>query len=226
MHAAADAADALGHDRDVVVAQNGLGQFLDAAMDHEAAVFAAAHPLPFDVEPEMGRLVEGGMKRAEGHDRATLRRFVELEFALVIVVIGDEIPRNVLAQRVDPIGPAVRQDQAFRIRVAGQFDSDQIAQFALGPVGRRHDRRDALHTGLAGGNFGQDAAKQVVAIKREIVRHQERAGKRPVIRANARDETGIQVAKNVFADGLQRGRFDEDKQAMIRGDIRPPDGGA
>ena len=88
MHAAADAADALGHDRDVVVAQHRLGQLLDPAMGHEAAVFAAAHPLAVDVEPEMGRLIERGMERAERHDRAALRRVVELEFALVVEASG------------------------------------------------------------------------------------------------------------------------------------------
>ena len=68
---------------------------------------------------------------------------------------------------------------------------------------------------MVGGNLRQDAAQQMVAIKRKIVRHQERAGERPVIRANAGDIAGIHLAKNMPAHGLQRGRFHEDKQAAI-----------
>ncbi len=97
MDAAADAADALGHDRDVVVTQDGLGQLFDAAMGHEAAVFAAAHPFALHVEPEVGGFIEGGMKRAEGHDGAAFGRVVELEFAFVIEAVGHKIPRDVLA---------------------------------------------------------------------------------------------------------------------------------
>lgn len=127
MHAAADAADALGHDRDVVVAQNGLGQFLDAAMDHEAAVFAAAHLLAVHIEPEVGGFIEGGMERAERHHRAAFGRVVEDVFAFVVVVGGDIIPGDVLAERVDAVGPAVGQDQAFGIGMSGQFDAHQVA---------------------------------------------------------------------------------------------------
>ena len=78
MHAAADAADALGHHRDVVVGEDGLGELLDAAMHHEAAILAAAHHLALDVEAEMRGLVERGMEGAERNDGAAFRRLVEL----------------------------------------------------------------------------------------------------------------------------------------------------
>ena len=94
VHAAADAADALGQHRDVVVAEHGLGQFLDAAMHHEPAILAAAHHLALDVEAEMRRLVQRGMERAEGHDRAAFRRLVERELALVVEVLGHLVPRR------------------------------------------------------------------------------------------------------------------------------------
>jgi hypothetical protein len=50
MDAAADAADAFGGHRDVVVGEHRLREFLDAAVDHEPAVFAAAHDFAFDIE--------------------------------------------------------------------------------------------------------------------------------------------------------------------------------
>ena len=87
VHAAADAADALRHHRDVVVGEDRLGELLDAAMHHEPAVLAAAHHLAFDVEPEMRRLVQRGMERPEGHHHAAFRRLVELELALLVVAL-------------------------------------------------------------------------------------------------------------------------------------------
>ena len=64
--------------------QHGFGELLDSAMHHEAAILAAAHHLAFDIEAEMRRLVESGMEGAERHDRASLRRIVEFEFAVFV----------------------------------------------------------------------------------------------------------------------------------------------
>ena len=65
VHASANAADALGQHRDVVIAHHRFRELLDPAMYHEAAILAAAHHLAFDVEAEMGGLVERGMEGAE-----------------------------------------------------------------------------------------------------------------------------------------------------------------
>ena len=53
------------------------------------------------------------------------------------------------------------------------FNSDQVAHFPLGPIRRRNDVRDAVHSGIVGRQFRQDAAEQVIVIEGEIVRHQE-----------------------------------------------------
>ena len=139
--AAADAADALGHHRDVVVGEHRLGELLDAAVHHEAAILAAAHHLALDVEPEMGRLVERRVERPEGHDRAALRRLVELELAVLVEALRHLVPGNVLAQRMHAVGPAVGQHEPLRVAVADRLDADQVADFALGPVGGRAPRR-------------------------------------------------------------------------------------
>ena len=54
--------------------------------------------------------------------------------------------------------------------------------------------------GLLGGQVGQHAAEQVVAVEGEIVRDEELAGVRPVVRADADDVAGVEVAEDVLAD--------------------------
>ena len=107
VHAPADAADALRHHWDVVVGEDGLGEFLDPAMHHESAVLAATHHLAFDVEPEMRRLVQSGMERPERHHGAALRRIVKLELALLIEALGHLVPGHVFSQRMHAVRPAV-----------------------------------------------------------------------------------------------------------------------
>ena len=199
VHAAADAADALGHHRDVVVGEDGLGELLDAAMHHEPAILAAAHHLAFDVEPEMRRLVERGMERPERHHHAAFRRLVERELALLVEAVRHLVPGHVFAQRMHAVGPAVGQHQPFQVAVAHRLDADQVADFALGPVRAGHDVGDAVHLRIVGGQVGEHAAEQVVAVEGEVVRDEELAGVRPVVQADADDVAGIQVAEDVLA---------------------------
>ena len=166
------------------------------------------------------------MERAERHDRAALGRIAELVFALVIVVRGHKIPRHVLAQRVGPLRPAVRQHEPLGIGMPVQLDAYEVAQFPLGPIRRRHDFRDAVHLGIVGGNLSQDAAQQMIAVEGEIVRDQERAGERTVIRADADDVAGVEIAENILTNFLQRGRLHENEDAAVRGQVGPEDGGA
>ena len=66
---AADAADPLGHEGDLVVADLGLAELLDAPVGHEPAVIAALDRLSVDIDREMRGLVEAGMERADGDGR-------------------------------------------------------------------------------------------------------------------------------------------------------------
>ena len=84
--AAADPADPLGQHGDLVVGEDRVGQLLDPAMDHEAAVLAAAHDLALDEEPEVRGLVERRVEGPERHDRAALRRLVEGVLRLLVVL--------------------------------------------------------------------------------------------------------------------------------------------
>ena len=61
---AADAADPLGDEGDLVVADLGLAELLDAPMGHEAAVVAALDRFAVDVDGEVLRLVEADVERA------------------------------------------------------------------------------------------------------------------------------------------------------------------
>ena len=91
VHAAADAADSLGEHGYFVVGQDGVGQLLDAAVDHESAVLAAADDFAFDVEPEMRRFVQGRVKGAEGNDHAPFRHLVKIVF---LVLVDNSAGRN------------------------------------------------------------------------------------------------------------------------------------
>ncbi len=121
-------------------------------------------------------------------------------------------------------GPAVGQHQPLQVGVAHRLDAHQVAHFALGPIGGRHHLRDAVHLRVIGRQLGEHAAEQVVAVEGEIVRDQELAGKRPVIRADADDVAGIQVAENVLADGLHGRAVHEDEQAAVAGQVGAMDG--
>ena len=78
--------------------------------------------------------------------------------------------------------------------------------------------------GIVGGQVGEHAAEQVVAVEGEVVRDEELPGVRPVVHADADDVAGVQVAEDVCADGLEGRRLDEDEQAAVARQVRPQDG--
>src|SRR5208282_4476950 len=92
MHTAANATDTLGHHCDIVVSEHGFGQLLDAAMHHEPAILTTPHHLPFDIEPEMGRLIKRWMEWADRYNSATLGRITELILAFLIESFRHMIP--------------------------------------------------------------------------------------------------------------------------------------
>ena len=166
------------------------------------------------------------MEGAEGHDRATLGRIVELERAVGIEIFRDFIPREILAQRMHAIGPAVRQHQALGIGMSHRFDADQVADFALRPVGRRNRAGDAVDPRVIGRQVSEHAAQQVILVECEIVRHQEISRERPVIRSDADHVAGIEIAKEMPADALHLRRIDVQEQTAVTGTVRPWNGGA
>ncbi len=110
--------------------------------------------------------------------------------------------------------------------MSDRLDADQVAHFALGPVGRRHLVGDAVHPRIVGRQVGEHAAEQVVLVEGEVVRHQEISREGPVVRADADHVAGIEVAKYVPADALHRRRIDEHEQTAVTGAVGPWNGGA
>ena len=194
-------------------------------MDHKPAILAAAHHLAFDVKPEMRRLIERGMKRAKRHDHAAFRRLVERELALLIESFRHLVPREVLAQRMHTVGPTVRENQPLRITMSHRLDADEVAKLALGPIRRGHYIGDAVHLRMLGRQMRENAAQQVSAVEGEVVRNHELAGERPVIRADADNVAGVEVAEEILANRLERGWLDEDEQATLARQVGPLDGG-
>ena len=80
--------------------------------------------------------------------------------------------------------------------------------------------------GLSAGRCTSTLHEQVVAVEGEVVRDEELAGERPVIRADADDVAGVEIAEEVPADVLDGGRLDVDEQAPVAGQVGPLDGGA
>jgi hypothetical protein len=133
MDAAADTADAFGGHGDIVVGEDGLGEFFDTAMDHEAAVFATADGFAVDVEAEMGGFIEGGVEGAEGDDDATFGWGIEFEIAIGIEAVGEMVPGLIFAEWMGVFGPAVGEDEALWVMVTDGFDADEVAELAFRP---------------------------------------------------------------------------------------------
>src|SRR5271165_5198316 len=226
VHAAADPADALRQHRNVVVAHHGLGQFLDAAMDHEAAILAAAHHFAFDVKAEVGGFVERRMKRTERNHGAAFGRLAKLEFPIFVVAVGHFIPGEIFAQRMPAFRPAVRQDQALGITVAYRLDAEQVAHFALGPSSGWNHAGDAVDGGIVWRDLRKHAAQHVVLVERKIVGDQKVAGEGPVIAADAGDVAGIQFAEDVLAHVFHNFSFHEDEQTIVAGQVGALDEGS
>ena len=223
VHAPADAADPLRGHRDLVIGEDRVPELLDGSMDHEAAVFAAAHHLAIDVEAEVGRLIQGRVEGAEGHHHAAVGRVVEVEGPVLVVVGRDGVPGIIAAQRMNAVRPAVRQDQALGVGVAHRLDPHQVAELALGPVGGRHDVGDAVHARRTAGQVGHDTAEHLLPVEGEVVRHQELAGDGAIVQADADDVPRVQVAEDIPAHLPKGLRLYVQEQPAVLRHVRPLD---
>ena len=224
MHAAADAADALGEHRDLVVGQDRVGQLLNAAVNHEPSVLAAAHDLAFHEQAEMLRLVQRGVERPERNGDTALRRLVKGVFLVLVVLGRNEVPRHVLAEGVAVFRPAVGQDEALHVGAAHGLDADEVAHFALCPVRAGHDVGNGVDLRILRRQVHEQAEEHVILVEREIVRHEERAGVGPVVHADADHVAGVQVAEDVPHEVPDLVLADVQEKPVVLGNVHPEDG--
>ena len=83
-----------------------------------------------------------------------------------------------------------------------RLDAEHVADLALGPVRTGNDVGDAVHFGIVRGQLDDDAGQYLVLVEGKVMVNHEVAGERPVVGADADHVTGVQVTKNVPADGL------------------------
>ena len=133
---AADAADAIRQKRHSVVVQAALGHFLHAAVHVEQAVVRINDVLPFHEQAEVPRLVGGDVQRAHGHlGRLLGMALVEKR---VVLHIGHgsralAVVHGVLAQRIQIIGPVVRQHEPALVGEPHGAQAEHVEGLPLAP---------------------------------------------------------------------------------------------
>jgi hypothetical protein len=159
------------------------------------------------------------MKRSKGNDHATFGRVIELELAIRIECVWNFVPRNVLAERVNILRPAVWQDQPLKIAMTNRLNSNQVAHLSFRPTRRRHHVRNAVDLGMIRRQVRQDAAEQMFFVECEVMGNEILAGKRPVIAADADNVSGIELAEDVLADKSDYRGIDVHEEARVTGQI-------
>ena len=110
--AAADAADAVGEERDGVIVQARLGDLLHAAVHVEQTVVGVDDRLALDEQAEVAGLVGGNVQRAHGDERGLLALGIGQELVVFHVARGsgtEAVVHGVLTQRIQAAGPIVGQ---------------------------------------------------------------------------------------------------------------------
>jgi hypothetical protein len=202
---AADAADALGDERHLVVGELGVAELLDPAVVEEAPVVEAHHLLAVGEDLQENRLLEHREERAD-RDRHRLAGRRGQRLRLAGGRLGVDVVGNVAPQRVKRRRPVVRQDQAARIRVALGPDAEQVLEFPLSPRSRAYVRRDRGHPRVVGLGARAEHDPRPARVLREDVVDAEAVTEGPAVGTDADDEPGVEIRVNEPRGLTQVGR--------------------
>ena len=175
---AADAADPLGDERQLVVAEHGLAELLNRAVVVEAPVVAPDDALALDEQPpvrdgssSVGKKGPMGSTEAPGGVSAKAGR-----------ALGGRRPRvvaEVAPQRIHAVRPVVGQHQPPRVRVPLRLDPNRVPELPLGPVGGGNQRRDRVDPGVRRVDADRERHEEVRGVQGEQVCDLEAPAERP-----------------------------------------------